>query len=93
MQIRTQQIMQPDFSNCWWVYLVECKNGAIYTGIARDVDARYKQHVAGKGAKYTRMNPPIRLLGSRQFESHRAAAQAEVAIKRLPAGKKRDWLR
>lgn len=76
-------------STClWWVYLIECRNGAIYTGITREVAARYKQHVAGKGAKYTRMNPPVRLIWSRQFQSRRAAAQAEVAIKRLPAKQK-----
>jgi putative endonuclease len=84
-------MQQPHMSDLWWVYLVECKSGAIYTGITRDVAARYKQHAAGKGAKYTRMNPPVRLLGSWQFENRRAAAQAEVALKRLPASRKRDW--
>jgi len=80
-----------DMADSWWVYLVECRNGAIYTGITRDVAARYRKHVEGKGAKYTRMNPPVRIVGTRQFESHRAAAQAEVAIKRLSAFEKRHW--
>lgn len=49
-------------AKCWYVYLVLCRNGALYTGIARDVAARYAQHLAGTGAPYTRANPPRRLL-------------------------------
>ena len=39
---------------CWYVYLIECRDGSLYTGIATDVDRRYAEHVAGKGARYTR---------------------------------------
>src|SRR5437588_626014 len=46
----------------WYVYLILCRGGAIYTGIARNVAVRYAQHVAGTGARYTRANPPARLL-------------------------------
>lgn len=75
----------------WWLYLIECRGGGIYTGIALDVEKRYQQHVTGKGARYTRMNPPERLLARRAYPNHRSAAQAELAIKRLSCMEKWRW--
>jgi putative endonuclease len=72
-----------------WLYFIECRSGAIYIGIARDVQARYALHVSGKGARYTRMNPPSRLLGAKQYPSRTEAARAEIAFKRLTA--KAKW--
>lgn len=74
----------------WFVYLIECRNGAIYTGITPDVAARYTAHVQGKGAKYTRANPPVRLLAARAFASRGEAASMECAIKRLTPAAKRE---
>lgn len=74
----------------WWLYLIECRNGSFYTGIALDVDARYAQHVAGQGAKYTRAHRPLRLLGRIPFQDHRSAAQAEIAFKKLTKYQKQD---
>ena len=62
----------------WWLYMVECRGGGIYTGIAKDVDARYRQHEAGKGARYTRMNPPVALLANCQWMLLRKFSWAEV---------------
>ncbi|NID15243.1 GIY-YIG nuclease family protein [Luteibacter yeojuensis] len=76
----------------WCVYLIECRNGAWYAGITNDLEARYAAHVAGKGARYTRANPPVRLLGSRAFADRSAASKAEHAVKRLPKSKKLAWL-
>jgi putative endonuclease len=73
----------------WFVYLIECRNGSIYTGIAVDVAARYAAHAAGKGARYTRANPPARLLASFPCADRGAASRAEAAIKRLDAAEKR----
>lgn len=76
----------------WCVYLIECRNGAWYAGITNDLPARYAAHVAGKGARYTRANPPVRLLGSRVFADRSAASKAEWAVKRLPRARKLAWL-
>ncbi len=76
----------------WFLYLIECKNGALYAGITTDVAARYKVHAAGKGAKYTRANPPVRLLGYREFADRSTAAKAEWAIKQLPRDEKVSYL-
>ena len=76
----------------WCVYLIECRNGAWYAGITNDLDVRYAAHVAGKGARYTRANPPVRLLGARPFADRSAASRAEYEVKRLPRAKKMAWL-
>lgn len=73
----------------WYVYLIECRDGSVYTGIAVDVARRYAQHEAGKGARYTRSRPPVRLLGQLAFADRSVASRAEHAIKRLPAPRKR----
>ncbi len=80
-----------DADRPWWLYMLECKGGGIYTGIALDVDARFAQHAAGKGAKYTRMNAPVRILVRVRFDSHREAAQVEVQLKRLKPLEKWRW--
>ena len=43
----------------WWLYVLECHRGVLYTGIAKDVDARFAAHLSGTGAKFTRLNPPL----------------------------------
>jgi len=76
-------------ANRWYVYLILCRSGSIYTGIAIDVAARYAQHLAGTGARYTRANPPRRLLTKFACPNQSVAARLEAAIKRLPAAEKR----
>ena len=73
----------------WYVYLILCRSDAIYTGIALDVAARYAQHVAGTGARYTRAFPPRRLLARFACPNQSAAGKLEAAIKRLSAAEKR----
>lgn len=73
----------------WFLYLVECRGGSVYTGITTDVARRYAQHVAGTGARYTRAWPPVRLLAYFPYPNRAAASRAEHAMKRLPAARKR----
>lgn len=73
----------------WFVYLLECRDGSIYTGIATDVERRYAMHVAGKGARYTRAQPPMRLLASFEFDDRAKASRVEYAIKQLSPAQKR----
>ena len=72
----------------WYLYLIECADGSLYTGITTDVERRYAQHVAGKGARYTRMKKPVRLVGFRECGSRSEALKAELALKKqAPANK------
>lgn len=75
----------------WYLYLLECTGGGIYVGIARDVDARFAEHAAGKGALYTRLFPPLRIIGIKTFPDHRSAAQEERVFKKLTPLHKRQW--
>jgi ribosome-associated protein len=75
----------------WFVYLIECQDGSIYTGIAVDVGARYAAHQSGKGARYTRSHPPKRLLASVACADRSDASKAEFRIKRLSAAEKRAF--
>jgi putative endonuclease len=74
---------------CWYVYLIECRGGSVYTGIATDVQRRYAAHAAGKGARYTRSRPPVRLLAAFEYPDRSAASRAEHAIKQLTPARKR----
>lgn len=76
----------------WCLYLIECRNGSYYAGITNRLDARYAAHVAGRGARYTRANPPLRLLGFRSYPDRASASRAEWAIKQLPRERKLAFL-
>ena len=67
----------------WYVYVVRCRDGTLYTGISRDVGARVDKHNQGKGARYTRGRGPVVLLRKERKSSQRAALRREAAIKSL----------
>jgi putative endonuclease len=73
----------------WYVYLIECEDGSLYTGVAVDVDKRFALHAAGKGARYTRSHPPRRVLARFEHPDRSSALKAEYAIKQLSAAEKR----
>ncbi len=73
----------------WYVYLIECRDGSLYTGIATDVERRYAEHAAGTGARYTRSRPPLRLLARFEYPDRSTASRAEYAIKQLTPARKR----
>ncbi|WP_199268717.1 GIY-YIG nuclease family protein [Cognatiluteimonas profundi] len=73
----------------WYVYIIECTDGSLYTGIATDVERRYAEHVAGTGARYTRSRPPSRLLARFEHPDRSSASRAEYAIKQLTPARKR----
>ena len=73
----------------WYLYLIECADGSIYTGITTDVAARYAAHEQGLGARYTRSHPPRQLLGIEVHPDRSAASRAEYRIKQLTAAQKR----
>ena len=76
----------------WYLYLLECRNGSFYAGISNDVQARFQAHLAGKGARYTRANPPLRVLAMRAYPDRAAAARAEWQLKKQPRARKLAWL-
>ena len=65
------------------VYIVECKDGTLYTGITNDLTRRLEQHNKGKGAKYTRVRFPVVLRASFEAENRSQASKKEYRIKQL----------
>ena len=74
----------------WSVYLIECTDGSLYTGISNDVARRYLQHTSGKGARYTRSHPPKALVWAFPVADRSTAAKLEARIRRLPPVVKRQ---
>jgi putative endonuclease len=72
----------------WWVYVVRCADGSLYTGVARDLAARISAHNAGRGARYTRGRGPVTLVYQEAADDRAGAQRREAAIKRLPAAAK-----
>jgi len=73
----------------WWVYILRCADGSLYTGICTNVERRVEEHNSStKGAKYTRARRPVKLVYQEQSESRSAASKREAEIKKLPRAKK-----
>ena len=67
----------------WYLYILRCGDGTLYTGITTDVEKRLAAHRAGKGAKYTRARLPVELVYHETFETKEEALRREHAIKRM----------
>ena len=72
----------------WVVYILECKDGTLYTGITDRLHHRLAAHRTGKGAKYTKGRGPLKLRYLEDCEDHSAALKREIAIKRLTKNEK-----
>ena len=67
----------------WYLYILRCGDGTLYTGITNDVEKRLQAHRAGKGAKYTRGRAPLELVYRECCGSHSEALKREAAVKKL----------
>ena len=72
----------------WHVYIVQCADQTLYTGVAKDVDMRVCQHNAGRGAKNTRGRRPVELVYREPVEDRSTALQREYAIKKMTTASK-----
>lgn len=67
----------------WFLYIVKCRNGALYTGVTNDVDRRIRMHNNGRGSRYTRANRPVELVYQEPCIDKIAALVRECAVKAL----------
>ncbi|MCH7549302.1 MAG: GIY-YIG nuclease family protein [Candidatus Krumholzibacteriota bacterium] len=81
--------MPKNTENQWHVYIVRCADGTLYTGIAREAEARVSQHNAGNGARYTRTRRPVELVYREVVRDRGAAQRREHEIKRMNTPSKR----
>jgi putative endonuclease len=90
-QVAADKSLPASTATFWWLYLLACADGRTYAGIAIDLEARFRLHKAGKGAKFTRANPPLKILGAKLFTDKGAALRAEYALKQLNKADKLLW--
>jgi len=69
----------------WYLYILRCGDGSLYTGITTDVERRLETHRRGRGAKYTRGRGPLELLYREACGTHSDALKRELAVKKLTA--------
>ena len=67
----------------YFVYLIECSDRSIYTGITTDLDRRFKEHKEGKGGHYTRSRKPVKVLHSERYVNRSLASKREAEVKKL----------
>ncbi len=67
----------------YYVYIIQCKGDGFYTGYTKNLDSRMKLHANGKGARYTRMHKPKKLVHVEEFSSRSEAMKREKRIKKL----------
>lgn len=75
----------------WFVYLIECVDGSLYTGITVDLASRFEAHRDGRGARYMRLHPPLRMLAAEAHPDRSSASKAEYRIKQMAAAEKRAY--
>jgi predicted GIY-YIG superfamily endonuclease len=72
----------------WFVYILRCRNGSLYTGITNNLETRVAKHNAGTGAKYTRAFGPVHIVFTQTMKTPTAARKREAQIKSLSKIKK-----
>ena len=74
--------------DAWTVYILECKDKTLYTGITNNLERRIQQHESGQGAKYTKGRGPFRIIHTEEFSEKGLALIREHQIKQLNKGQK-----
>lgn len=81
--------MEPEY----FVYLIECSDGSLYTGITTDVERRFREHTEGKGGRYMSSRKVVRVAYSETCPDRSSALKREAEIKRLPREKKLNLIK
>ena len=77
----------------WFVYIIKCVGGSLYTGTTNDLEARFKKHKSGKGAKYTRSHKPKKIVFFEKCDNKIVAQKKEREIKNLTREEKIDFIK
>ncbi|MEK7376102.1 MAG: GIY-YIG nuclease family protein [Candidatus Margulisiibacteriota bacterium] len=72
----------------YFLYIIECTNGSLYTGITNNLERRFDEHFSGKGCKYTIANRPEKVRYTEAFKNRSEASKREAQIKGWPRTKK-----
>jgi len=72
----------------WYLYILRCRDGKLYTGVTKDLERRFKMHNAGRASRFTRVRLPVEMLHQEKLKNRTAALIRECAVKALPRQKK-----
>ena len=92
MQERERRRRFKEAGSRWFVYILQCQDGSLYTGITKDLERRLKMHNEGKASRYTRTRRPVVLRYKEECFSRTQALVRECAVKALPREKKEALL-
>jgi putative endonuclease len=82
-----------EFAMSYFIYILECSDGTLYTGITTDVERRVNEHNnSDKAAKYTKLRRPVRLVYKEASENRSSASKREYAIKKLTRNEKLELI-
>ena len=76
----------------WYLYILRCGDGSLYTGITDDVQRRFQAHCDGKGAKYTRGRGPLEIVYQEVCGTHSDALHRELAVKKMTRQQKLELI-
>jgi putative endonuclease len=74
---------KPNIDTTWYIYIIECSDGTLYTGITNNISRRLEQHNKGKASKYTRTRTPVKLKALFKTDTRSSASKEEYRIKHL----------
>jgi putative endonuclease len=77
----------------YWVYIIECKDGSLYTGITTNLERRLLEHKKGKGGNYTRAREVVKFVYTQEHPDRSSASKREAEIKSLRREQKLDLIR
>ena len=72
----------------WYVYIIKCSDGSLYTGVTIDINRRIGEHNAKKASNYTRVRTPVKLVHKENHPNRSSALKREAEIKSWPRNKK-----
>jgi predicted GIY-YIG superfamily endonuclease len=76
----------------WYLYIIQCSDGTLYTGITNDLDRRLDRHNRGTASRYTRSRRPVRLLHQERCRTKSSALKKEYAVKALSRQEKEEYI-
>ena len=84
--------MESNQKKLWYVYMIECQDSSLYTGITTDVKRRFEEHQNGTGGNYTRSHPPVKVVYIEEVKDRCEASIREAEIKKMNAEEKRQLI-
>jgi putative endonuclease len=77
----------------WYLYLLECNDGTLYTGITNNLERRVQEHNNGTASRYTRSRLPVKLLYQERCKSRSSALKKEYGLKELSRKEKKEYIK